>query len=150
MSNNRSTHQAGTTLLEVLVALLVLSFGLLGLAAMQGNALKNNQSSFERTQAVMLSYFIIDSVRVDRANSSSYTMGETCTTIATPVDPAPPLDSVGQTKQKWMEVIQANLGKSACGQITCDATNCAIKIRWNDERGTGGSNTQAIETKTRL
>jgi len=150
MLNNPIYRQTGATLLEVLVAVLILSLGLLGLGAMQANALKNNQSSFERTQAVMLTYFLIDSVRVDRANSASYTMAELCGTIADPIDPEPPLDSVGQTKQKWMATIQKNLGSDACGQITCSATECAIKIRWNDERGTGGNTQQAIETKTRL
>ena len=43
---NRETQtgrrQRGVTLIEVLVALLILSFGLLGLAGLQGISLRNN------------------------------------------------------------------------------------------------------------
>lgn len=144
MSNNPRYDQRGATLLEVLVAILVLSFGLLGLGALQANALKNNQSSFQRTQAVMLSYFIIDSIRIDRVNVTNYTMGKTCT---------PPTSASGlaKTTQKlWLETVQKNLGASACGEVNCTSGVCAVKIYWDDARGTGGSDTQSIETKTRL
>ena len=46
----------GFTLLVVLVALLVLSIGLLGLAGMQTLSLKNNNSALMRSQAVVLAY----------------------------------------------------------------------------------------------
>lgn len=44
---------AGFTLIEILVALAVLSLGLLGLAAMNLTALTNSQASYERSIAVM-------------------------------------------------------------------------------------------------
>lgn len=144
MSSKPRSDQCGATLLEVLVAILILAFGLLGLGALQINALKNNQSSFQRTQAVMLTYFIIDSIRIDRVNVTNYTMAKTCT---------PPTSASGlanTTKKLWLEKIQDNLGPSACGEVTCASGVCSAKIYWNDERGTGGSSTQNIETKTRL
>ena len=49
-SNRRSKH-AGFTLLEALVALLVLSIGLLGLAGLQLHALQYTHSSYQRTLA---------------------------------------------------------------------------------------------------
>lgn len=130
--------------MEVLVAILVLSFGLLGLGALQINALKNNQSSFQRTQAVMLSYFIIDSIRIDRVNVTNYTMAKTCTPLTS-------ASGLAKSTQKlWLETVQKNLGTSACGEVTCTSGVCSVKIYWDDERGTGGSSTQSIETKTRL
>lgn len=47
-------RQQGFSLLEVLIALLVLSIGLLGIAGMQTISLRFNHQSYERTQATVL------------------------------------------------------------------------------------------------
>lgn len=67
--NNTFRHQ-GFSLIEVLVALLVLSVGLLGLAALQTTSLKYNTDSYVRTQATFLVYDIVDRMR---ANPSGVT-----------------------------------------------------------------------------
>lgn len=59
----------GFSLIEVLVALLVLSIGLLGLAALQTTGLAFNHQSYERTQAVIQAYDIIDRMRANRSGS---------------------------------------------------------------------------------
>lgn len=64
-------NQGGFTLLEVLVALLVLSIGLLGLAALQTIGLKFNHQSYQRTQAVFQAYDIIDRIRANPAAKSA-------------------------------------------------------------------------------
>lgn len=91
--NSRFTTQ-GFSLIEVLVALAVLSIGLLGLAALQTTGLKFNHQSYERTQAVLQSYDIIDRIRANRSgvnrtinttynDSLSATAGTTdCTTTS--------------------------------------------------------------------
>jgi type IV pilus assembly protein PilV len=56
---------AGFSMLEVLVALLVLSLGLLGLAALQTTAFKFNHESYQRTQAVIQAYDILDRIRAN-------------------------------------------------------------------------------------
>ena len=60
----RST--AGFTLIEVLIALLVLSIGLLGLAALQSATLQFNHSAYLRSQATNLAYDMIDRMRANR------------------------------------------------------------------------------------
>jgi type IV pilus assembly protein PilV len=62
----------GFTLLEVLVALLILSFGLIGLAMLQTVGLKFNTNSATRTQSTFLAYDIIDRMR---ANPSAISGG---------------------------------------------------------------------------
>jgi len=57
----------GFTLIEALVALLVLSIGLLGVAALQLTSLKYNQGASQRSQATMLASDIIDRMRANRA-----------------------------------------------------------------------------------
>ena len=50
----RLHRERGFSLLEVLIALLVLSVGLLGIAGLQTVSLKFNHQSYERTQATVL------------------------------------------------------------------------------------------------
>ena len=68
----------GSSMIEVLVAFLLLAFGILGLSGLQMNALKNNQISLQRSQASMLAYFLMDSMRANReaAINGDYNLGE--------------------------------------------------------------------------
>ena len=59
----------GFTLVEALVALVVLSIGLLGIAGLQITSLKANHGSATRTQAVYLAYDIIDRMRANPAKA---------------------------------------------------------------------------------
>ena len=61
--------QRGVGLIEVMVAVLILGVGLLGIAAMQTTALRNSQSSLERSQAVMQTYAILDAMRAKDAEA---------------------------------------------------------------------------------
>jgi type IV pilus assembly protein PilV len=54
------------TLIEVLVALVVISVGLLGIAALQLSSLKANQESYGRTQASVLAGEILDRIRANQ------------------------------------------------------------------------------------
>ncbi len=65
--------QQGFTLLEVLIALLVLSIGLLGLAALQTIGLRSNEMASMRTTSTMLAYDITDRMR---ANAQGITDGD--------------------------------------------------------------------------
>jgi type IV pilus assembly protein PilV len=66
--------QRGFTLVEILVAVLVLSIGLLGLAGLQATSLRNSTSAAERTQATFLAYDIIERMRAnkDAAETGGY------------------------------------------------------------------------------
>ncbi len=52
-ASRRQQTQQGLTLIEVLIALIVLSIGLLSIATLQLRSLQYSQSSFERSIAVM-------------------------------------------------------------------------------------------------
>ena len=60
----------GFSLIEVMIAVLVLSIGLLGMAALQGFSLQNARSANYRSQATNLSYQLIDSMRGNRNSVS--------------------------------------------------------------------------------
>jgi len=55
----------GFTLLEILITVLILSVGLLGIAGLQVTSLKNNHSSYQRTQATLLAYDVVDRMRTN-------------------------------------------------------------------------------------
>jgi len=57
---------AGFTLLEVLVALLVLSIGLLGIGKLMMLSARANDSAYMRSQATALGYTILDAMRANR------------------------------------------------------------------------------------
>ncbi len=135
----------GVGLIEVLVAVLVLAIGLLGVAAMQATALRNSQSSLERSQGVVHVYTILDAMRANpqAARNGAYNMGMTCTVPAggTLVD---------EDKRAWMTAVQNNLGATACGQVQCVTALCTITVRWDDTRGSAGSAAQTFSTTTRI
>ena len=65
--NVKEGRQSGMTLIETLVALLVLSIGLLRCrAALQMTSLRNNHAAHTRSQATALAYDIADRMRANR------------------------------------------------------------------------------------
>lgn len=64
---------AGFTLVEVLIALIVLSIGLLGIAAMYVETLRANRSALVRTQAIALASDLADRIRSNRVPANNYT-----------------------------------------------------------------------------
>jgi type IV pilus assembly protein PilV len=63
---NLSQRQSGITLLEVLIAVLVLAIGLLGIAGLQTSALTNNFVSYQYTQAAILTQSMVERMRANR------------------------------------------------------------------------------------
>jgi len=59
-------QQAGLTLIEVLIAVLVLAIGLLGIAGLQSSVLANNLISYQYTQAATLAEGMIERMRANR------------------------------------------------------------------------------------
>ncbi len=64
--------QRGVGIVEVLVALVVLSVGVLGFAMLQGRAVETTKEAFNRTQAIWVLRGLADSIRVNAASQSSY------------------------------------------------------------------------------
>ena len=114
-SNSRS---GGFTLLEVLVALLVLSLGLLGLAALQTVGIKFNQQSYQRTQATFYAYDILDRMRANRTAAGTVNpiySNITTTTYPGSTDCAATACTADQMAEydirKWKDAIAATLNQ---------------------------------------
>lgn len=80
---NRHTN-TGFSLLEVLIALLILAVGLLGMASLMLHSMKSNQSSYQRTQASLLAYDMAERLRL---NPTIATSGGTNYVIASTANP---------------------------------------------------------------
>jgi len=118
------------SLIEVVVAIVVLSLGALGIAGLQARALKGNESSLQRTQAVISANYMIDALHAGLAP-------RTDTACAAGND----------VFQTWIADLQTNLGQGTCGTITCvdnepsaGVTRCTVSVIWNDERAGGNAN----------
>ncbi len=138
--------EKGFTLIEVLVAVLVLAIGLLGLAALQTTAMKNNQSAFYRSQATQLAYDMADRMRVNLANAQLYngstyiTLSPTsanaqagCTAIANACTAA---QMAQQDLFEWNRDITSTTNglPSGVGTIAVSGTIYTITINWDDNR----------------
>ncbi|RRN80617.1 MULTISPECIES: type IV pilus modification protein PilV [Pseudoxanthomonas] len=155
----RWRRQAGVSLLEVMISVLILGIGLLGIAAMQATALRNGQSSLERTQAVMQTYAILDVLRANRTNAiAGYynTSGMQCT----PANPDASLPAGQQSAQGelnvWLVALKTSMGQAGdtttCANVACAGNavgggTCTVTIQWDDSRGsTANASGQASET----
>ena len=144
-SQSNARQQRGVGMIEVLITLLVLSIGLLGLAALQLRTLRNNQSSLERSMAVAETHAVADAMRADRTNAVNGLFNIALT------DPAP----TGTTFREvvlaaWRNNLINGLGADATGSVACNGALCTIVIQWNDSRGTGGLDQLNITTQVQL
>lgn len=131
----RRTGQTGTTLIEVLITIVVLTLGVVSLANLQVAALKLGQSTYQRSQAVALSYQILDSMRANRtealAGRFDWRLG----------DPPPAEVVTGNLPlaevQRWLQDIdRAMVPCNGVGGITHDLNRITVTIRWEDRYAT--------------
>lgn len=125
-----SKFQQGFTLIEIMVAVLVLAIGLLGLAGLQAAAVRSNNSAYMRSQATVLAYDISDRMRVNReaALNSAYDL---CNAN---INAAGCAGIAKQDVQAWRAALALNL-PSGTGTIARGAGNAfTITIQWDDNR----------------
>ena len=148
-------QQAGVGLIEVLVAVLVLSIGFLGIAALQAMSLSTNNSAMARSMATIDSYSILDAMRADAANARGGVYNGNPVVTAGPCPAAAGTTALSNAQLiQWCNQLGGDLGKTAAttGTIMCKASGeCTITITFDDSRGgTGGTNAQTVTTKAML
>lgn len=62
----RKTKQSGFSMIEVLVAIIIISIGVLGLVAMQGRTIQYTQDASQRNVAAMLTRDLMELIRSNR------------------------------------------------------------------------------------
>ena len=127
--------QTGFTLIEVLVTVIVLSIGLLGLAGLQAVALKFGSASYQRSQATVLIYDIIERMRVANPNSRLATIN--CIKSGACADP---------NIQQWLNVVAATLPGAPAPDVRLSGGVLTVEIKWDDSRGQSESPPVRMET----
>ncbi|MFI8744899.1 type IV pilus modification protein PilV [Pseudomonas sp. NPDC077186] len=80
--NSSSCTQSGASLIEVLVALLIFTVGLLGLAAMQLSSLQSTADSGQRSQSVWLMQDFIERMRANPdGTAAQYAAAQNCAAL---------------------------------------------------------------------
>ena len=140
--------QWGFTLLEVLIAIVVLSIGLLGLAGLQAAGLRNNNSAYMRTVATQQVSDMADRMRANPAGAYAGTAGAaTADCLAAGCAPAT------MAAHDIFEWNTANTALLPSGQGTIVASAAArrfiITVMWDDARtgavGTGCGGNPAVD-----
>lgn len=130
----------GFTLLEVLVALAVLSLGLLGLAGLQTLGLRFNHESYQRTQATVLAYDIIDRMRANRSALSTYinsgaVLGNKPGTTDCATTACSALQLAEFDIRRWNEMNERVLSEGK-GKIDVSGLIYTITIEWKEKDST--------------
>jgi type IV pilus assembly protein PilV len=142
----------GFTLLEVLIALLIFSLGLLGLAGLMVVSVKTNQSAYLRTQASFLAQSMADRMRANTAVINDYNGDYSESTEGDSIceDTAcAPAQLVENDRAVWSRQLITFLPRNAVANIQCDGDTlgtpstagaatydglCNFTITWSEAR----------------
>lgn len=160
---NSKLYMRGFTLIEVLISVFVLAIGLLGLAGLQAKSLQFNYSSYQRSQATVLAYDIIDRMRANLAEAKNGTYdidkddappsSTNCLTTSTTTCAAPATMASFDLSQ-WKCAIGSYDENNACttlnikgallegvGSVDTDGGVTTVTIEWQDDRTGSASST---------
>lgn len=131
MRLNPLKQRGAISLIEVLVALLVLTFGILGLAGMQISSLRGNTSALVRTQATELGYDLMDRMRANRdvAINGGYAAG-----FGSAEEP-PELSLASSDIEQWKALLASFL-PSGGGSVVVSDRLATVVIRWDENWAT--------------
>ena len=132
--------QHGLTLVEAMIALLVISIGLLGIAALQLTAMNQNSSSLNHSQAVRYAYNMSDRIRANMVEFNNYIgidtdigYGTDCTLAACNSG-----DMLLADATDWERLVETLPGGR--GIIFDDTDGLLVVVMWDDD-GTGATTT---------
>ncbi len=132
--------QAGMSLIESLIALLVISIGLLGIAALQISSLQQSSSANWHSQAVWYNYEMTDRINTNRAGfanqaalAAAYNDIDTNDSYSQDCQAGPctAAQMVQADAQEWQTLVQ-NLPQGR-GFVNQTATGLlVVSVMWND------------------
>ena len=124
----------GFTLIEVLVALLILCIGVLGIVALQFKGLKYSHDANLRSQVNFLAYDISDRMRLNRANVADYVNDYVAGTSHTACAYA--TASADNDLNCWHDQVDLALPAGSLANIAGpDGNLYTVALTWNDREG---------------
>ncbi|WP_422103146.1 type IV pilus modification protein PilV [Vreelandella sp.] len=117
------TPQRGISLLESLIALLVLSIGLLGVLGLQTQSLVHNRAAYFETQATNMAQDMLDRIRANSEQAADYalTLGENADGSGLPAT----------DQSEWVADV-ATMLPGGQGGIEVNNRRVSVTVRWND------------------
>ncbi len=139
----------GFTIVEVLVAMIILAIGVLGLGLMQISSLQNTRGGQMRSQATLLAYDIIDSMRANipavtaghynSANRTGYAGPSQCYGAESNCSDQ---DMANADLDRWRTSLRLNLPPAGWGTVTTtdavDTSVVSVTVNWTDPYTPGG------------
>ena len=128
-------RQHGFTLTEVLIAVVLLSIGLLSMAQMQANGLRSAHSAYLRSQATILAGDILDSMRANFGTSTGPVLSGDYDLTFTEFSALPSTGT--STAEQYLILWKDNvtsLFPNGGGQIARAGNTVSVSIRWKDSR----------------
>lgn len=139
-----SNKEKGFTLLEVMIALVIFSIGLLGLAGLMAQSTAFTNSAQYRTQATFLAYDMLDRMRANPSEAANPTLrynlnfGNTPGTATCYATTCTLTQLATADKDQWLTLVQTLL-PSGDGKVTNilsgTTTIFVIEISWTDQVG---------------
>jgi type IV pilus assembly protein PilV len=135
MTRRAPVPRRGMTLIEVLIALLLLSFGLMGMIGLKAVGLKQGAQSQSRSVATAGAIDIVDRMRANpvRAMAGAYNIALT--------DPAPttPANVVQTDLQRWRQRLSQSL-PAGVGSVAVQADGrVRVVVQWAERQETSST-----------
>lgn len=138
--NVRST-QIGVGLIEVMVALLLLTVAILGYTALQGQAIKSTNESFERSQSLVMMRNIAEKIHANPAAVTTYESNLNAPGVPTAPSKRCGLNGVVVTTL----CTPAELAAAESFKIRSELQNYDFQIQMHPCPNTGGTGTDAAD-----
>lgn len=146
-------HAEGFTLIEVMVSIVVLAFGLLGFALLQTWTVRFTQSAAYKTQATNLGYSLLDDMRANRlsaakyAGAASFAQGSLSAGACTAPTGTLSVDSIATA---WKCDVVKALGEQAGASVTYDNGMATVSITWGERVRAGDNPNTTFVAESRL
>jgi len=149
----KSRIQSGFTLLEVMIAMVIFSIGLLGLAGLQARGIQSTSMSQGRSIAIIQAYDMADRIRANRAGITNGDY-DAIAGIPAAVDcisnQCTPTQLAAFDAFEW-NTNNSNILPSGTGTVIANGAQFMITVMWNEERtgvaGTGCSGDLTVDLK---
>jgi type IV pilus assembly protein PilV len=127
----------GVGLLDAMIALAILAFGLLGMTRLQTNLVRQSTDSQSRLTAVQLGDELLSTALVDAGNAACYTVPATGVCGSATAASAAAL---------WYADVQQSLPGYSSATSVLNGDQLTVTIQWTDR--TDGSETRTLQVTT--
>ncbi len=146
-----TVSQRGFNLIENLVALLILSVGLLGLASLQAESIRSTNDAYVRSQATQLIVSLADRMRANRDAATDGQYDRKLTSQGNSNNQNKPTSRADADISAWWSQVQ-DTAPGAHAEIDVNNQTAEITLRWINTRKdqTGGAKRQHVQIRTKL